>query len=53
LQKRIASFLCCDTQREEGDPWGEITMELRLGFRIPESELTINGLIGGLKQSVG
>ena len=32
---------------------GEITMELRLGFQIPESGLTINGLIGGLKEAVG
>lgn len=31
---------------------GEITMELRLVFEIPESGLTINGLIGGLKQGV-
>ena len=28
-------------------------MELRLGFQIPESGLTINGLIGGLKEAVG
>jgi len=28
-------------------------MELRLVFQIPESELTINGLIGGLKEAVG
>ena len=32
---------------------GEITLELHLGFQIPESGLTINGLIGGLKESVG
>jgi hypothetical protein len=32
---------------------GEITLELRLVFQIPESGLTINGLIGGLKQSMG
>jgi hypothetical protein len=32
---------------------GEITMELRLVFQIPESGLTINGLIGGLKEAVG
>lgn len=32
---------------------GEITMELHLVFQIPESGLTINGLIGGLKESVG
>lgn len=32
---------------------GEITLELRLVFQIPESGLTINGLIGGLKESVG
>jgi len=31
----------------------EITLELRLVFEIPESGLTINGLIGGLKESVG
>jgi len=30
---------------------GEITMDLRLVFRIPESDLTINGLIQGLKES--
>jgi hypothetical protein len=28
-------------------------MELRLVFQIPESGLTINGLIGGLKQGCG
>jgi hypothetical protein len=28
-------------------------LELRLVFQIPESGLTINGLIGGLKESVG
>jgi len=32
---------------------GEITLELHLVFEIPESGLTINGLIGGLKQAVG
>jgi hypothetical protein len=32
---------------------GEITLELHLVFRIPESGLTINGLMGGLKQAVG
>jgi len=32
---------------------GEITLELRLVFEIPESGLTINGLIGGLKPAVG
>jgi len=32
---------------------GEITLELRLVFEIPESGLTINGLIGGLKEAVG
>lgn len=32
---------------------GEITLELRLVFEIPESGLRINGLIGGLKESVG
>ncbi len=32
---------------------GEITLELRLVFEIPNSGLTINGLIGGLKESVG
>ena len=31
---------------------GEITLELNLVFQIPESGLTINGLIGGLKQAV-
>ena len=31
---------------------GEITMEVRLVFEIPESGLTINGLIGGLKEGV-
>jgi hypothetical protein len=32
---------------------GEITLELRLVFEIPESGLRINGLIGGLKGAVG
>lgn len=32
---------------------GEITIELRLVFEIPESGLTINGLIGGLKTALG
>ena len=32
---------------------GEITLDLHLAFQIPESELTINGLIGGLKEAVG
>jgi hypothetical protein len=32
---------------------GEITLELHLVFQIPESGLTINGLIGGLKQAAG
>ena len=32
---------------------GEITLELHLVFQVPELGLTINGLIGGLKQSVG
>ena len=32
---------------------GEITLELRLVFQIPESGLTINGLIGGLKEAMG
>ena len=32
---------------------GEITLELSLVFQIPESGLTINGLIGGLKEAVG
>jgi hypothetical protein len=40
-------------QREESNPLGEITLELHLVFQIPESGLTINGLIGGLKQAVG
>jgi Uncharacterised protein family (UPF0236) len=31
----------------------EITLDLRLVFQIPESELTINGLIGGLKEAIG
>ena len=30
----------------------EITLEPRLVFEMPESGLTINGLIGGLKESV-
>jgi hypothetical protein len=30
---------------------GEITLELRLVFEIPELGLTINGLIGGLKEA--
>ena len=55
LQKRngLLSSLCCHTQREESNPLGEITLELRLVFQIPESGLTINGLIGGLKEAVG
>jgi hypothetical protein len=28
-------------------------LELRLVFQIPESALTINGLIGGLKEAIG
>jgi Uncharacterised protein family (UPF0236) len=32
---------------------GEITLDLHLAFQIPESELTINGLISGLKEAVG
>ena len=32
---------------------GEITLELHLVFEIPESGLTINGLIGGLKEAGG
>ena len=32
---------------------GEITLELHLVFQIPESGLTINGLIGGLKPAAG
>lgn len=32
---------------------GEITLELRLVFEIPETGLTINGLIGGLKGALG
>jgi len=32
---------------------GEITLELHLVFEIPEAGLTINGLIGGLKEAVG
>jgi hypothetical protein len=32
---------------------GEITLELHLIFQIPESGLTINGLIGGLKEAAG
>jgi hypothetical protein len=31
----------------------EITLDLHLVFEIPESRLLINGLIGGLKESVG
>jgi hypothetical protein len=30
---------------------GEITMDLRLVFKIPDSGLTINGLIRGLKEA--
>ena len=30
---------------------GEITLDLRLGFKIPSSKLTINGLVLGLKQA--
>ena len=29
----------------------EITMDLHLVFKIPESDLTINGLVQGLKES--
>ena len=32
---------------------GKITLELRLVFQIPETGLTINGLIDGLKEAVG
>jgi hypothetical protein len=32
---------------------GKITMDLCLVFQIPESGLTINGLIDGLKEAVG
>ena len=32
---------------------GEITLDLRLVFEIPESGLTINGLIKGLKEALG
>jgi hypothetical protein len=55
LAKRngLLSSLCCHTQREESNPLGAITLELRLVFQIPESGLTINGLIGGLKEAVG
>jgi hypothetical protein len=49
----LLSSLYCHTQREESNPLGEITMELRLVFQIPESGLTINGLIGGLREGVG
>jgi hypothetical protein len=35
------------------NPLSEIAIELRLGFQIPESELAISGLIGGLKEAVG
>ena len=31
----------------------EIRLDLRLDFEISETELLINGLIGGLKESVG
>jgi len=55
LAKRngLLSSLCCHTQREENNPFGEITLELYLVFEIAESGRTINGLIGGLKQAVG
>ena len=32
---------------------GELTLELHLVFEIPESGLTINGVIGSLKEAVG
>jgi hypothetical protein len=32
---------------------GKITMDLCLVFEIPESGLTINGVIGGLKHATG
>ena len=53
-KKRIAFiFVLPHPKREESNPLGEITLELRLVFEIPESELTINGLIGGLKEAAG
>ena len=30
---------------------GEITLDLRLDFKIPSSKLTINGLVLGLKEA--
>jgi hypothetical protein len=49
----LLSSLCWQTQREESNPLGEITLELHLDFQIPESGLAINGLIGGLKEAAG
>jgi hypothetical protein len=37
--------------KERRNPLGEITIDLRLVFKIPSSKLTINGLIHGLKES--
>jgi hypothetical protein len=39
-------------QERRSNPLSEITIDLRLDFQIPESGLTINGLIGGLKEGV-
>jgi hypothetical protein len=49
----LLSSLRWQTQREESNPLGEITLELHLVFEVPESGLRINGLIGGLKEAVG
>jgi hypothetical protein len=38
------------TKKERRNPLSEITLDLRLVFKIPESKLTINGLIRGLKE---
>jgi hypothetical protein len=49
----LLSSFCCHTERVKSNPLGEITLELNLVFQIPESGLTINSLIGGLKKSAG
>jgi len=52
-EKRIAFIFVLADQREKSDSLSEITLELRLVFEIADSGLMINGLIGGLKESVG
>jgi hypothetical protein len=40
------------TKKERRNPLSEITLDLRLVFKIPKAKLTINGLIRGLKDGV-